>query len=123
MSLFGRALVAAANLRWKRLDAHSQHPRRTQEAALLALVHKAKDTAFGRAHGFERIRSVADFRERVPVRRYADLQSYLSRAKQGEPNVVWPGKIRYFGMSSGTTGGNKYLPISSDSVRSQQRGG
>lgn len=123
MSLFGSALLAAAHLRWKRLDAHGKRPRAVQEAALLELVRRARDTEFGRAHRFERIRNLSDFRQRVPVRRYADLKGYLERAKQGEPNVVWPGKIRYFGMSSGTTGGNKYLPISAASIRAQQRGG
>src|SRR6185312_8602124 len=36
---------------------------------------------------------------------------------------TWPGKIPYFGMSSGTTAGNKYLPISLASVAQQRRGG
>lgn len=123
MSLFGSAVLAAARARWAVLDARSKNPRPVQEAALLRLVHRAKDTEFGRVHDFAHIRSVADFRARVPVRRYQQLARYFERAKDGRPDVVWPGKVPYFGMSSGTTGGNKYLPISADSVRSQQRGG
>jgi len=42
---------------------------------------------------------------------------------EGEADVTWPGTIPYFGMSSGTTGGNKYLPISRELVACQRRGG
>lgn len=119
----GRALILAAHARGVQLDRASERPAAAQERALLTLVHRARDTAFGRTHDFARIRSVADFRARVPIHRYADLDPWFARARSGEPDVIWPGKMPYFGMSSGTTAGNKYLPISHDSVRQQQRGG
>lgn len=119
----GRALVLAAQARGLQLDRASERPAEAQARALRALVSRAAPTAFGRTHDFARIRSVADFQARVPLRRYADLDPWFARARSGEPDVVWPGRIPYFGMSSGTTAGNKYIPISHDSVRQQQRGG
>src|SRR5262245_20012246 len=43
---------------------------RAQERVLLRLVRHARQTAFGRAHGFDRIASVADYQQRVPLRDY-----------------------------------------------------
>lgn len=123
MSLLGHTVVTLARARRTFLGVAGRYPRRFQEATLKRLLRTARDTAFGKEHGFSKIRSVADFRKRVPLRRYQDLKPWFSRAERGEPDVVWPGKIRYFGMSSGTTAGNKYLPISDAAIRHQQRGG
>lgn len=123
MSLFGRTVLGAAIARIELLRARACDPRRSQERALAHLIRRAASTAFGRAHGFRGIDSVESFRARVPVRSYAELDPWFARARAGEPNVVWPGRTRYFGMSSGTTAGNKYIPISRASVRQQQRGG
>lgn len=123
LNLIGRGALAAAKVRGLRLDRASAHPRAVQEKALFRLLNKAKDTAFGRVHRFADIGSVAQFREQLPIHSYTDLKPWFERALAGEAGVTWPGKMPYFGMSSGTTAGNKYLPISMDSVRQQQRGG
>src|SRR6516164_9185000 len=41
-----------------------------QRDTLLRLVHAARDTRFGRAHGFGGIRSIDDYQGRVPLRDY-----------------------------------------------------
>src|SRR5207302_7254793 len=43
---------------------------RAQHQTLLRLVRYARKTRFGREHSFERIRSVADYQRRVPLRDY-----------------------------------------------------
>jgi hypothetical protein len=123
VSIFGTALVAAAAVRGRQLAVHAADPRPVQERALLRLLERARDTQFGRQHGFARLRSSAEFKRAVPLHRYEDLKPWFERALAGESNVTWPGRIRYFGMSSGTTAGNKYLPLSRDSIRQQARGG
>jgi hypothetical protein len=123
MWLFDAGLFAAAQVRGMLLDRHSAHPEAVQRRILATLMRRARNTAFGREHNFAKIRSAEAFRERVPLRDYAALKPWLARALAGERDVVWPGKIPYFGMSSGTTAGNKYLPISHASVVQQRRGG
>src|SRR5262245_44945919 len=85
-----------------------------QERTLLRLVEHARHTRFGRDHDFGRIRSVADFQERVPLRDYEGFWSGYWKAHfpflQG---VTWPDAIPYMALSSGTTTGTtKYLPLS-----------
>ena len=123
MSLFGRGVVAAAHARAAARAVNARFPRPVQELALRRLLRTAEKTAYGRAFQFERVRTPADFRERVPLCRYADVKPWLERGLRGEPDVVWPGRIRYFGMTSGTTAGNKYLPVSPALIRHQRRGG
>jgi hypothetical protein len=123
MWLFDAGLFAAAQVRGTLLDRHSAAPERLQVKTLLALTRRAQDTAFGREHGFRHITSYREYSARVPLRDYTAVKPWLSRALAGERDVIWPGKVPYFGMSSGTTAGNKYLPISLDSVAQQRRGG
>lgn len=82
------------------------------------LVSKAATTAFGREYDFASIRSYDDFASRVPVRDYVAFSPYVDRMKQGEANVCWPGKVRWFAKSSGTTDAkSKFIPVTDDSLQ------
>lgn len=87
-----------------------------QQGILQQLVRKASNTAFGKDHHFGGIQSYQQFRKEVPVRDYEELRPYIDRITQGESNVLWPGKPRYFAKTSGTTSGIKYIPISNESM-------
>ena len=87
-----------------------------QEAILQSLVKAAKDTQFGKDHGFAFIKTYEDFVKQVPVRDYEALKPYIEKIKEGKHNVLWRGKPLYFAKTSGTTSGVKYIPISKDSI-------
>jgi len=125
MWLFDYGLLTLAHARAFQLERRTQRGalRKHQEGTLRRLLEKARHTAFGREHGFTYVRDVAEFRRRVPLRTYRELSPWCTRVMAGEPDVLWPGKIPYCAMTSGTTAGNKYLPISLDSIKQQQRGG
>ena len=74
------------------------------------LWERARETAFGRDHGFQPGMTVQAFQERVPVRDYEGLKGYVDRAVAGEQNVLWPGEPLYFCKTSGTTSGAKFIP-------------
>ncbi|WP_374445235.1 GH3 auxin-responsive promoter family protein [Stella sp.] len=111
----------AARLRRRRLAALD--PVAAQRRALLALVRRAAGTRFGRDHGFERIVDVAGFQRAVPLRRYEGFWSdYWGPAFPRLVDVSWPGLIRHFAVSSGTTAGRtKYLPLTPEMRRSNVR--
>lgn len=124
--LAGPALWAAAKLRVAQWNARMKNPRKAQEQTLLSLVRAAERTEFGRAHGFDRIRRYEDFRQQVPTRVYADFEADLTRMRNGERDVLYPGFVYYWGCSSGTShtaAKNKFLPISKEQIRWQQRAG
>lgn len=94
-----------------------------QQDALLRLVRRAADTRFGRDHDFAGVGSVADFRQRVPVRDYeAYWSEYWKAAYPRLQGVTWPDAIPYYALSSGTTtGATKFIPVSWDMVKSNRK--
>jgi len=100
----------------KRVYKWAYQPHRTQEKVFKKLISKAKNTAFGKDHHFDKIQSYRDFTDNVPVNDYEGLRSYVDRMVAGEEDVLWKGKPIYFAKTSGTTSGAKYIPITKDSM-------
>jgi hypothetical protein len=94
-----------------------------QERGLLNLIAAARDTRFGRDHGFSGLRSVADFQKAVPLRTYEALwDDYLKAAYPVFENLTWPGRIPFLALTSGTTqGATKYIPVSHEMVASNRK--
>ncbi len=91
-------------------------PEATQLRLLRTLTRAAAGTAFGRAHDFGAIQTLADFAARVPIRDYETAKEYFDRVKAGEPDILWPGRPLYLAKTSGTTSGAKYIPITQASI-------
>lgn len=87
-----------------------------QNNLLKKLLKQAKNTAFGKDHNFDKIKSYHDFKKQVPVRDYEDLKPYIERVVAGEKDVLWNGKPLYFAKTSGTTSGTKYIPLTKESM-------
>lgn len=98
---------------------------KVQEEQLLSLVRTAQDTKFGKDHGFSKIRTVADYQQRVPLRRYEQFwNDYWKAPFPRLENVTWPGLIPFFPLSSGTSSGTtKYIPCSEEMVASNAKAG
>ncbi len=107
------SVIARRTARW------AKRPVETQQQVFRALIGQGRNTAFGRDHHFEAIKSPADFAERVPIRHYEDLKPYVERVVGGEEAVLWPGRPAYFAKTSGTTSGVKYIPITAASIAYQ----
>jgi hypothetical protein len=98
---------------------------RVQHDTLLRLVRHAAGTRFGRDHGFDAVRTVADYQRRVLLRDYEQFwQEYWQPAFPCLDDVTWPGRVPYFALSSGTTSGaTKYVPITRAMIASNQKAG
>lgn len=94
----------------------SSKPLQSQEFVFKQLIEKAKNTSFGKEHGFKNIRSFTDFSKQVPIRDYEGFAPYIQKIIAGEKDVLWSGLPMYFAKTSGTTSGAKYIPISKDSI-------
>ncbi len=93
-------------------------PMPTQEAILFSQLFKSEETAYGKLFGFKDIASIQDFQNNVPIVSYEDFEPFIERARQGESDVIWPGVIRQFAKSSGTTNAkSKFIPITEDSLQ------
>jgi hypothetical protein len=118
-----RALDWWAARRRRSLEGAWRRPAGVQEERLLRLVGVARDTEFGLAHGFAGIRSVAEFQERVPLRDYLGFRPLWDRAVWGARDVTWPGEVRHWVKTSGTTAGDKLIPVTREALAAHRRGG
>lgn len=99
-----------------RIQKWANNPIETQEKVFKQLISEAKNTVFGKDHGFESISSFENFANQVPVRDYEELKPYVDRMVMGEEDILWPGKPLYFAKTSGTTSGAKYIPLTKESM-------
>jgi len=106
--------------RLSRLDAANTQT--VQEQTLASLLRRAARTEFGQQHGFDRIQSIRDYQRRVPLRRYEDFwRHYWQPRFPHTAGVTWPENPPYWALSSGTTTGQtKYLPVTTELLRSNR---
>jgi hypothetical protein len=101
-------------------------PRRQQLKVLKKLLKKARFTSFGQKYHFDEIllsRHVGkDFQERVPVHDYDKIYNeWWQKTLEGVPDVTWPGKIKFYALSSGTSeAASKYIPVTKEMLRSNR---
>ena len=116
MSLKSTLAIPFAKKARKKVYKWAYNPHKTQQKIFKELIKKAKNTAFGKDHNFDKIKSYSEFKKQVKVTDYEGLRSYVDRIIAGEKNVLWKGKPLYFAKTSGTTSGAKYIPITKESM-------
>ncbi len=100
--------------RQKELEKHFTEPEQLQRSVLNYLVSKGRDTEYGRSHAFENINGYDDFVKNVPINTYEELKGDIDRMRHGEASVLWPGLVKWYAKSSGTTNDkSKFIPVSS----------
>ena len=99
------------------------NPKRQQLKVLKKLLRKARFTEFGQQYRFDEILMTKlitkKFQEIVPTFNYNSIyKQWWHKTLEGKPDVCWPGKIKYYALSSGTSeAASKYIPITNDLLR------
>jgi len=124
MPIFGSIIKKAYELRNLPVEKRSRiDPYKTQRKVLSKLLRKAQFTAFGEYYHFTKILHdkdiVSAFRESVPIHDYNSMfQRWWYRSLNGEAFVCWPGRIKYFALTSGTSeASSKHIPVTGDMIR------
>ena len=108
--LIARAVQLSSLPRLARIRAQ---PHEVQAQLLRGLLHAARHTDWGRRYGYGEPLTAAGFARRVPASTYEQLYPELEKVLRGQPDVLWPGRPRWFAQSSGTTNArSKYIPVS-----------
>lgn len=94
------------------LTKHYTDPESLQRNVLKYLVGKGRDTEYGRDHMFSSIMNYDDFAKNTPINTYEELKGDIDRMRHGEENVLWPGLVKWYAKSSGTTNDkSKFTPV------------
>ncbi len=102
-------------------------PYLTQVKTLKKLIKKAQFTSFGEHFNFaEFLRDpdlVKAFQQNVPIYDYNLMfRKWWFRALNGEAFVSWPGRVKYFALTSGTSeASSKQIPVTGDMIRAIRR--
>ena len=101
-----------------KLQRHLTDAELLQAAVLRHLLQRAAGTEYGRNHLFNNTRTYDDFARNVPVNTYEELKADIDRMRHGEANVLWPGQVKWYAKSSGTTNDkSKFIPVSPEGLQ------
>jgi hypothetical protein len=129
MAILGSLIARSLRLR-KQFKIKEASPQTYQQHTLRNLLERGQYTAFGKKYHFDRILSESldwqeEFKKNVPLHNYDSMfAQWWHRCLKGEENVTWPGKVKYFALSSGTSeSASKYIPVTQDMIRSTKKVG
>ena len=95
----------------------SENPLESQNNTLINLLNKAKNTSYGKKYSFSDITNKDIFSSRIPSLTYEEFYPVILKMVEGEDNISWPGKIKWFAKSSGTTNDkSKFIPVSNEAL-------
>lgn len=126
MALIGEILKRSVELADKIFS--NPDPVEAQRSVLSNLLAKAEPTAFGKYYQFKKIVQESDPRDRfavnVPYHSYDSMRErWWQKVIDGGEDITWPGKVRYFAVSSGTTSTKKHIPVTDDMLTSIRKAG
>lgn len=107
----------------KALGLPTRSPKRSQMRILKKLLRRARYTEFGQKFGFEEILKSKHvgkaFQQSVPTYNYNKIyKDWWHKSLEGREDITWPGKIKFFALSSGTSeAASKYIPITNDLLK------
>ena len=104
--------------RQHKLERHFSSPEALQHEVLQHLLHAAANTEYGIKHLFGSTHTYEEFVRNVPVNTYEELKGDIDRMRHGEANILWPGTVKWYAKSSGTTNDkSKFIPVSEDGLK------
>jgi hypothetical protein len=103
--------------RINQIEIFKKYPFETQQETLYKLLAKAAKTEWGEKFNYSTIASIKDYQSRFPIQTYEDIIPYVERLRKGETNLLWPGEMKWFAKSSGTTSAkSKFIPMSREAL-------
>lgn len=118
IELINRNMARYLRFRYKNIQYFMDRPFESQDRIFKDLIRLAKNTEWGTKYNFASIENWEQFNERVPVSTYDELKPSIIRMMYGQQDVLWPGEVKWFSKSSGTTNDkSKFIPVSSENLK------
>ncbi len=131
MAILGTLLQKGIKLR-ENLEQEYSTPVELQKKELQELLITASQTEFGKYYNFPDIlnhfrKGSKDyykiFKSTIPLHDYNKIyKDWWQLALKGAKNICWPGRVKYFALSSGTSeASSKYIPVTKDMTKAIQK--
>jgi len=120
----GLPLINRSRRLAKQFLAQTERADEIQRDLLLSRIARHAESQFGRDHHFQEIRSPADFRRRVPIRAYDEMEPYIEQVRQGNLDALFGRgtEVLMFAMTSGTTNRPKTIPVTREALQDYREG-
>ena len=128
MALFGSIIKRALTI-GEKLNREDISPVQQQQKVLTRLLKTARRTAFGQYYGFKKILKSEDlfgeYANRVPIFDYDKMHDlWWHMSLKGVKDISWPGKFKYYALSSGTSGApSKKIPVTEEMMTAMRKAG
>ena len=104
--------------RVKAIEKYANSAEQIQRRVLHRLLKRACRTEWGEKYGYAGMDDYEAFAAAVPVNTYEETKEYIDRMRHGEADVLWPGRVRWYAKSSGTTNDkSKFIPVSREGLQ------
>src|ERR1043166_6592889 len=123
MAIIGSVIKRSFEIRESLPKIRKRDGYKQQTKTLKKLLTKAEFTAFGEHYNFSKILGEEDiitaFQKVVKTHDYSSMyKEWWYRTRDGEANICWPGKIKYFALSSATSdSASKSIPVTNDMLK------
>jgi len=112
------ALTIVGNIEMGKLNRASKNGKKTLARTLRNILDDSQNTVYGKEHHFEEILRAKTpdelftlYQKHIKISDYEDFRPYVDRHKNGEANILFPGKPILYATTSGTTKEPKWVPI------------
>lgn len=96
---------------------YREYPHEIQNEILFSLLQSARNTEWGKTHKFGDVNTHKEFQESTPLQDYNHIKPYVDRLRDGEKDLLWPGNVKWFAKSSGTTSDkSKFIPVTKEAL-------
>jgi hypothetical protein len=103
--------------RRSQIELFRKYPAEAQQEVLKRLLARGRNTVWGKEHGYSSVTTQKKFAGNVPLQSYEELMPWVERLRAGEKDLLWPGEVKWFAKSSGTTSAkSKFIPITEESL-------
>lgn len=100
----------SADTLYRKFDKDTQNAGEINKQVLQEILGLNASTAYGQIYQFSKL-SPEDYKEQVPLTFYQDYEGFIDEIAAGKDNILTADPIIYFGLSSGTTGKQKRIPV------------
>ena len=110
-----RTMISAGGILEKKFNKYTLNSKSVNEEVLFKIINKNKKCKYGEKYNFSSIKSINEYKEKVPITDYSAYEQYINEMLKGEKNILISDEVEYFGHTSGTTGKQKLIPVTKKS--------
>ncbi|MAZ58083.1 MAG: hypothetical protein CMP56_01555 [Flavobacteriales bacterium] len=119
MGLSSFLLKWLAKKEYKKYSLNKQCAIKNQTDIFNKIMLRGRGSEFWKQKKIPNIKKYNQFQSLLPISDYESIRPFISQISNGEKNILTKGMPLYFAITSGTTSGTKYIPLTKEMLAFQ----